>query len=110
MVNFEQAVGATPATISVSGLVDYIKATLEDDPNPASGLGGRRSFQRQTITLKGLFFTLTDLEDNAAINCVGLAQPNWPSSPPYPRGGGGRGAGYHSRHCQGVPPAAAATS
>ena len=33
IVNFEQAVGATPvATISVSGLVDYIKATLEDDP------------------------------------------------------------------------------
>jgi len=69
MVNFEQAVGATPATISVSGLVDYIKATLEDDPTLRRVwvVGEVSSANNHS---KGLFFTLTDLEDNAAINCV----------------------------------------
>ena len=59
MVNFEQAVGATPATISVSGLVDYIKSTLEDDPTL------RRVWVVGEVSsanhhAKGLFFTLTD--------------------------------------------------
>ena len=35
-------------------------------------------FQRQQSTPKGLFFTLTDLEDNAAINCV-APPPPWRS-------------------------------
>jgi exodeoxyribonuclease VII large subunit len=69
MVNFEQEVGVTPATISVSGLVDYIKSTLEDDPTLRRVwvVGEVSSANNHS---KGLFFTLTDLEDNTAINCV----------------------------------------
>jgi exodeoxyribonuclease VII large subunit len=69
MVNFDQEVGIAPATLSVSGLVEYIKLTLEEDPNL------RRVWVVGEVSsannhAKGLFFTLTDLEDKTAINCV----------------------------------------
>ncbi len=69
MVNFEQTVETGPVTISVSGLVDYIKATLEEDPTLRQvWVVGEVSSANNHA--KGLFFTLTDLEDNTAINCV----------------------------------------
>lgn len=69
MVNFEQKVEAGPVTISVSGLVDYIKATLEEDSNLRQvWVVGEVSSANNHA--KGLFFTLTDLEDNNSLNCV----------------------------------------
>lgn len=69
MQDFQQDLATAPVTISVSGLVDYIKATLEDDPTLRQvWVVGEVSSANPHA--KGLFFTLTDLEDNAAINCV----------------------------------------
>ena len=69
MAYFEQNVEAGPVTISVSGLVDYIKSTLEEDPTLRQvWVVGEVSSANNHA--KGLFFTLTDLEDNTAINCV----------------------------------------
>jgi exodeoxyribonuclease VII large subunit len=69
MTKFDHDLTTAPVTISVSGLVDYIKATLEDDPTLRQVwvVGEVSSANNHT---KGLFFTLTDLEDNTAINCV----------------------------------------
>jgi exodeoxyribonuclease VII large subunit len=69
MANFEHSVETGPVTISVSGLVDYIKATLEDDPTLRQvWVVGEVSSANNHA--KGLFFTLTDLDDKTAINCV----------------------------------------
>lgn len=68
-MNFEQTAETAPVTISVSGLVDYIKATLEEDPtlHQVWVVGEVSSANNHA---KGLFFTLMDLEDNTVINCV----------------------------------------
>ncbi|MBE9138754.1 exodeoxyribonuclease VII large subunit [Nodosilinea sp. LEGE 07088] len=59
---------ALPA-LSVGGLVDYIKAVLEDDPTLAQVwvVGEVSSANNHP---KGLFFTLTDPDTGAAISCV----------------------------------------
>jgi exodeoxyribonuclease VII large subunit len=55
--------------ISVSGLVDYIKAVLEDDPTLRQvWVAGEVSSANHHP--KGLFFTLTDPDTGAAISCV----------------------------------------
>ena len=69
MANIDHDVSTALVTISVSGLVDYIKSTLEEDPTL------RRVWVVGEVSsannhAKGLFFTLTDLENNASINCV----------------------------------------
>ncbi|MGB3312142.1 MAG: exodeoxyribonuclease VII large subunit [Nodosilinea sp.] len=61
---------ATPtAAVSVGGLVDYIKAMLEDDPTLRQvWVVGEVSSANHHA--KGLFFTLTDPDTGAAINAV----------------------------------------
>jgi exodeoxyribonuclease VII large subunit len=69
MERFSKEVATTDVAISVEGLVDYIKTTLEGDPtlHRLWLIGEVSSANRHT---KGLFFTLKDLEGSAAINCV----------------------------------------
>nr|WP_275337181.1 exodeoxyribonuclease VII large subunit [Nodosilinea sp. TSF1-S3]MDF0369952.1 exodeoxyribonuclease VII large subunit [Nodosilinea sp. TSF1-S3] len=58
-----------PAALSVGGLVDYIKAVLEDDPTLRQvWVVGEVSSANPHA--KGLFFTLTDPDTGAAINAV----------------------------------------
>jgi exodeoxyribonuclease VII large subunit len=69
MERFSNEVATTDVAISVEGLVDYIKTTLEGDPtlHRLWLIGEVSSANRHP---KGLFFTLKDLEGSAAINCV----------------------------------------
>lgn len=69
MPDFELTPVTTPAALSVGGLVDYIKALLEDDPNLRQvWVVGEVSSANPHA--KGLFFTLTDPDTGAAINAV----------------------------------------
>jgi exodeoxyribonuclease VII large subunit len=69
MDNFTDSVETTTVAVSVAGLVDYIKATLEGDPTlHRVWLVGEVSSANNHP--KGLFFTLKDLEGSAAISCV----------------------------------------
>lgn len=69
MPNFELTSATTPAALSVGGLVDYIKALLEDDPTLRQvWVVGEVSSTNNHA--KGLFFTLTDPDTGAAINAV----------------------------------------
>ena len=69
MTNSEFNVAIAPAALSVGGLVDYIKAVLEDDPTLRQvWVVGEVSSTNNHA--KGLFFTLTDPDTGAAINAV----------------------------------------
>lgn len=69
MPDFELTSVTTPAALSVGGLVDYIKAVLEDDPTLRQvWVVGEVSSANPHA--KGLFFTLTDPDTGAAINAV----------------------------------------
>lgn len=69
MPDFELTSATTPAALSVGGLVDYIKAVLEDDPTLRQvWVVGEVSSANPHA--KGLFFTLTDPDTGAAINAV----------------------------------------
>ncbi|MEA5451285.1 exodeoxyribonuclease VII large subunit [Leptolyngbya sp. CCNP1308] len=69
MTNPELNVATAPAALSVGGLVDYIKAVLEDDPTLRQvWVVGEVSSANPHA--KGLFFTLTDPDTGAAINAV----------------------------------------
>ncbi len=69
MTQFELNLAHTPAALSVGGLVDYIKAALEDDPTLRQvWVVGEVSSANPHA--KGLFFTLTDPDTGAAMNCV----------------------------------------
>jgi exodeoxyribonuclease VII large subunit len=69
MTQFELNLAQTPAALSVGGLVDYLKAVLEDDPTLRQvWVVGEVSSANPHA--KGLFFTLTDPDTGAAINCV----------------------------------------
>jgi exodeoxyribonuclease VII large subunit len=69
MTQFELNLAHTPAALSIGGLVDYIKAALEDDPTLRQvWVVGEVSSANPHA--KGLFFTLTDPDTGAAINCV----------------------------------------
>ncbi|MBD1872089.1 exodeoxyribonuclease VII large subunit [Nodosilinea sp. FACHB-131] len=69
MTNPEFNVAMAPAALSVGGLVDYIKAVLEDDPTLRQvWVVGEVSSANNHA--KGLFFTLTDPDTGAAINAV----------------------------------------
>ncbi|MBE9114048.1 exodeoxyribonuclease VII large subunit, partial [Nodosilinea sp. LEGE 07298] len=69
MTPFDLTSATTPAALSVGGLVDYIKAVLEDDPTLRQVwvVGDVSSANNHA---KGLFFTLTDPDTGAAINAV----------------------------------------
>ncbi|MGG6241071.1 exodeoxyribonuclease VII large subunit [Nodosilinea sp. AN01ver1] len=69
MTYFDLTSATTPAALSVGGLVDYIKAVLEDDPTLRQvWVVGEVSSANSHA--KGLFFTLTDPDTGAAINAV----------------------------------------
>ncbi|MBE9157771.1 exodeoxyribonuclease VII large subunit [Nodosilinea sp. LEGE 06152] len=69
MTYFDLTSATTPAALSVGGLVDYIKAVLEDDPTLRQvWVVGEVSSANNHA--KGLFFTLTDPDTGAAINAV----------------------------------------
>ncbi|MBD2232573.1 exodeoxyribonuclease VII large subunit [Phormidium tenue] len=69
MTNPEFNVAMAPAALSVGGLVDYIKAVLEDDPTLRQvWVVGEVSSANPHA--KGLFFTLTDPDTGATINAV----------------------------------------
>ena len=69
MPDIELTSATTPAALSVGGLVDYIKAVLEDDPTLRQvWVVGEVSSANNHA--KGLFFTLTDPDTGAAINAV----------------------------------------
>ncbi|MBD2105623.1 exodeoxyribonuclease VII large subunit [Nodosilinea sp. FACHB-13] len=69
MTNPEFNLATAPAALSVGGLVDYIKAVLEDDPTLRQvWVVGEVSSANNHA--KGLFFTLTDPDTGAAINAV----------------------------------------
>ncbi|MBW4481541.1 MAG: exodeoxyribonuclease VII large subunit [Tildeniella torsiva UHER 1998/13D] len=69
MTNPEFTVATAPTALSVGGLVDYIKAVLEDDPTLRQvWVVGEVSSANNHA--KGLFFTLTDPDTGAAINAV----------------------------------------
>ncbi len=69
MTQFDLNLTNTPAALSVGGLVDYIKAVLEDDPTLRQvWVVGEVSSANNHA--KGLFFTLTDPDTGAAINAV----------------------------------------
>ena len=69
MPPFDLTSATTPAALSVGGLVDYIKAVLEDDPTLRQvWVVGEVSSANPHA--KGLFFTLTDPDTGAAINAV----------------------------------------
>ncbi|WP_035984697.1 exodeoxyribonuclease VII large subunit [Leptolyngbya sp. KIOST-1] len=69
MTSFDLTPATTPAALSVGGLVDYIKAVLEDDPTLRQvWVVGEVSSANHHA--KGLFFTLTDPDTGAAINAV----------------------------------------
>ncbi|MBD1919209.1 MULTISPECIES: exodeoxyribonuclease VII large subunit [Cyanophyceae] len=69
MTNPELTMAMAPAALSVGGLVDYIKAVLEDDPTLRQvWVVGEVSSANPHA--KGLFFTLTDPDTGAAINAV----------------------------------------
>lgn len=69
MTNPEFTVATAPAALSVGGLIDYIKAVLEDDPTLRQvWVVGEVSSANPHA--KGLFFTLTDPDTGAAINAV----------------------------------------
>ncbi len=69
MPDFELTSATTPAALSIGGLVDYIKALLEEDPTLRQVwvVGEVSSVNNHA---KGLFFTLTDPDTGAAINAV----------------------------------------
>ncbi|MGF1567469.1 MAG: exodeoxyribonuclease VII large subunit [Nodosilinea sp.] len=69
MTDLDSDRATSPAPVSVAGLVDYIKAVFEDDPalRQIWVMGEVSSANNHA---KGLFFTLTDPDDNTAINCV----------------------------------------
>ncbi|TVQ10996.1 MAG: exodeoxyribonuclease VII large subunit [Leptolyngbya sp. DLM2.Bin27] len=69
MTNLDLTSTSVPAALSVGGLVDYIKALLEDDPTLRQVwvVGEVSSANNHP---KGLFFTLTDPDTGAAISCV----------------------------------------
>ncbi len=69
MTPFELPLATAPAPLSVAGLVDYIKALLEDDAilKQIWVVGEVSSVNNHA---KGLFFNLTDLDGKTAINCV----------------------------------------
>ncbi|PSN12415.1 exodeoxyribonuclease VII large subunit, partial [filamentous cyanobacterium CCT1] len=69
MTHFDLTSATAPAALSVGGLVDYIKAVLEDDPTLRQmWVVGEVSSANNHA--KGLFFTLTDPDTGAAINAV----------------------------------------
>ncbi|WP_017296887.1 exodeoxyribonuclease VII large subunit [Nodosilinea nodulosa] len=69
MTTPEFNLATAPAALSVGGLVDYIKAVLEDDPTLRQvWVVGEVSSANNHA--KGLFFTLTDPDTGAAINAV----------------------------------------
>lgn len=69
MTNPEFTVATAPAALSVGGLVDYIKAVLEDDPTLRQvWVVGEVSSANNHA--KGLFFNLTDPDTGATINAV----------------------------------------
>lgn len=59
----------TPAPLSVGGLVDYIKALLEED-NHLRQVWVVGEVSSANNHSKGLFFNLADLDGNATISCV----------------------------------------
>ena len=69
MSQFELNLSTPPTALSVGGLVDYIKAVLEDDPtlHQVWVVGDVSSVNNHA---KGLFFTLTDPDTRAAMSCV----------------------------------------
>ena len=69
MSQFELNLSTPPTALSVGGLVDYIKAVLEDDPTLRQVwvVGDVSSVNNHA---KGLFFTLTDPDTRAAMSCV----------------------------------------
>ncbi|WOD41201.1 exodeoxyribonuclease VII large subunit [Nodosilinea sp. E11] len=69
MTNFDVNAATLPVALSVGGLVDYIKAVLEDDPTLRQVwvVGDVSSVNHHP---KGLFFTLTDPDTGAAMSCV----------------------------------------
>lgn len=69
MTFFTDKLATAAAPLSVVGLVDYIKALLEEDPTLRQVwvIGEVSSANHHS---KGVFFTLTDLDGKTAISCV----------------------------------------
>lgn len=69
MGNYDTELATSPAAVSVAGLVGYIKSVLEEDPTLRQVwvVGEVSSANNHP---KGLFFTLTDLDDKTALSCV----------------------------------------
>jgi exodeoxyribonuclease VII large subunit len=66
----------TLSPLSVAGLVDYIRSSLEDDPN-LQQVAVVGEVSSTTPHQKGLFFNLSDPEQRVTVNCV-VWRSQWP--------------------------------